>query len=71
MFSFLVLLIAFVPQGGVSNTQVQGSYAQVQSNVQALEVQTQDLRVVNSHGQADGLSVEPVHNFTLNNTVAH
>lgn len=71
MFSILLLLIAIVPQGGISSVEVQGSYAQVQSNVQVLEVQTQDLRAVNSHGQADGLKVEPVNNLTLNPTVAH
>lgn len=70
MFSFFVVIFTAVAlQGSVSNTQVQGSYAQVQGTNNDVQVQT-ELRAVNSQPQPGGLQVEPVHNLQLVQPVA-
>lgn len=71
MFSYLILLIALIPQGGIASVAVQGSVAQVQSNVREAEVQTQNLQVTQSQGLPAGLNVAPVNPVTLTSTVAH
>ena len=66
---FVVVFTSLALQGAASNSQIQGSFAQVQGTNNDVKVQT-SLRAVNSQPLPDGLKVEPVHNLTLVQPVA-